>query len=337
MGRAMRSLIAVGATCAVLVGGAWLAGAALTERALRDWFEDRAADGWVAAYADVDTGGFPGRFTTEITEIRLADPATGWAWTAPRFTLRQRPWRPGRIEAIWPRRQTLASPFERLEIEAEALAAALDARPSADLALDGARLEARALTLRGDPGGAASLERATWTILRREEGAATYDVAFAAEGVSPPAGLVAALDPSGDLPATLETVRYAAAMSFDRPWDMSALEVARPRITRIALEELRAGWGPLSLRAAGGVDVGPDGRATGRVALRAENWRDMLELAARAGALPDALRATLETALGLVAALSGRPEDIDATLRLEDGTMYLGPFPLGAAPRLILR
>jgi hypothetical protein len=87
----------------------------------------------------------------------------------------------------------------------------------------------------------------------------------------------------------------------------------------------------------GRVDIDAQGRGTGEIAIRAENWPEMLAMAERAGLLGPGARRTAERALGLLARLSGREEDLDVTLRLDDGFVYLGPLPVGEGPRLRLR
>lgn len=44
-----------------------------------------------------------------------------------------------------------------------------------------------------------------------------------------------------------------------------------------------------------------------------------------------------EKMLELLAGLQGNPEDLDTTLQIKAGRMWLGPIPLGQAPRLQLR
>ncbi|MFP4043945.1 MAG: DUF2125 domain-containing protein [Rhodosalinus sp.] len=75
----------------------------------------------------------------------------------------------------------------------------------------------------------------------------------------------------------------------------------------------------------------------GAVAIRAENWRAILDLARETGALPERLADNLEAGLSLVAQLSGSPETLDIPLDFADGHMRLGPIPLGPAPRLVIR
>jgi len=331
-------------TLAWIVGGAvivavsaWFAMAFATERVVAAWLGDRASDGWVVHYSAIDTGGFPARFDTEISTLDLADPETGWAWSAPVFQLGHAALRPDHVRVDWPATQTLASPHERLTIEATEIWADLDVQPTNRFALDASTTVMRAVDITSNLGGRMALERGDLQVTRVPGQEAEYDIRFEATGMTPPADVTALLDPAGLLPDTADIARYEARMRFDRPWDLSAIEVARPQILALSLTEMRAQWGQLLFRASGELTVDETGRATGEIAVRAENWRDMLEIGSRAGAISPGMRSAAERALGFVAGLSGRPEDIDATLRLDEGFVFFGPLPIGEAPRLILR
>jgi hypothetical protein len=88
----------------------------------------------------------------------------------------------------------------------------------------------------------------------------------------------------------------------------------------------------MDLRVAGTLDVDSAGVPVGRITVRAENWRQMLEVARRAGLVPRALEGTVASALELVAGLSGRPETIDAPLNFRNGRVSFGPIPIGPRP-----
>lgn len=320
-----------------LWGAGWVLGARATERVMAAWFEDRAAEGWVVNYGAIRTEGFPTRFRTTITALDLADPATGLAWQAPVFTLTQRALRPDQIRADWPMTQSIASPFERVTVTADALWADIDVQPTADLALDASTTVMQGVAFDSNLGWRMTLETGRMEVTRHSGATAAYDVVFDAREMVPPAAIAARLDPGGLLPEAIPLTRFDAAMTFDRPWDLSALETARPRITALDLREARAEWGTLRFRASGAVTADAEGRITGSVAIRAENWRDMLDMGVRAGVLTPGLRDVVDTTLGFVAGLSGRPEDIDTTLRFDEGFAFFGPIPIGEAPRLVLR
>ena len=58
--------------------------------------------------------------------------------------------------------------------------------------------------------------------------------------------------------------------------------------------------------------------------VKAENWREILELAVASGAVPEGLAGTLEDALGLLAGLSGSSKTLDIPLDFRNGRMLLG-------------
>jgi hypothetical protein len=320
-----------------LAATAWFVWAAVSERAVAGWFAERQDAGWIARYDTLSIQGFPLEFVTVMNTVELADPATGWAWSAPEFTLRQTAWNPDRTEAIWPSSQTLASPFERLDITAGHLSALLDVQPSSNLALDASRTQINDLHITSTANWQLTLAQALAEVTRLEGEDARYSIEFHASDLTPPEDVAAILDPAGVLPPAIPVVTSSSQIAFDRAWDMSAIETERPQIRRIELSEARAEWGDLMLRASGNLDVDDQGRPDGDIAIRAENWETMLDMANRAGLLPQALRGTARTALGFLASLSGDPEDIDATISFDEGFMFFGPLPIGEAPRLILR
>lgn len=326
------------ATLAVLASGAWGVWAVATERAIVAWLEARAAEGWLVNYADISVTGYPLAFRTRIASLELADPDTGWLWSLPEVRLESAALRPHRIRAVLPPAQTLASPEERLAILSETMSSVLHVRPAAGFALDISETELRAVRIESDAGWVTTLPEGRLTVARQEGQEAVYDVAFAARGLAPPERLRAALDPADVLPVTIETLDYAAEMSFDRPWDLRAISERRPQISALDLGQLNAVWGGLVFRAAGALAVDPaTGVPEGDVTLRAENWREMIAMAARAGLIPPRLQPTAESFLEVVAGLSGDPDVIDATLRFTGRRMFLGPLPLGPAPVLRLR
>lgn len=322
---------------AVIWSTLWLAGSIATERLVSGWLDQREAAGWVVARDEVRSSGYPIRFLTSLPGLMLADPHSGWAVEADGFRLEQLSYRPQAIRAIWPAEHSLSTPFERITIRAEQLETMLHVRPLDNLALVQSETQVTALEMDSDLGWSSTVAQAGAQVVDRGEVGHRYDIRVDASGVVPAGEVLALLDPAGLLPGTVETLHFDAVMGFARAWDLSALESSRPAITRVELAELRAEWGDLALRLSGDLDVDAQGLPTGDLSVRAQNWRQMIEMGANAGAIPTGLRGTLEAGLGLLAGLSGRPEDLDATLRFSDGQVYFGPIPLGPAPRLILR
>lgn len=339
MKRLLIGIVVLGALGAI----AWGVASMVIETAATRWLDDRRAEGWVANTSDVSVSGFPLQFATELHDLELADPETGLAWSVASLQVRQDILRLDRIEARWPAVQTISSPFERLSVadhgmEGSELLAMLDVQPSNRFALDALRADTGPLLVTSNAGWQTQWDQGSLVVTRVAETEATYDIVALATSMAPPEAWRARLDPANLLPAILSNAIVRGAATFDAPWDMDAVERARPQITTLEIEDLSLIWGDVVFRATGTLQVTPGGVPEGELAIRAENWRVMMELAGNAGVVPDRLQGTAEAMLQMLAGLSGRPENIDTTLAFTNGRMLLGGLlPVGPAPSLRLR
>ncbi len=341
----MKRLLILILAAAALWSGYWLYGASGTKSTFANWFEERRAEGWVADISKLEVQGFPNRFDTTFTDITLADPATGWAWEAPFFQLFALSYKPNHVIAIWPNSQRIATPQGRYGMSQADMQASMVLWPSTDLALDRIRLVADTvqITASDDSMTSASALRLAAERLGADGQTATsapdqeptkYRIALSAEGFAPDAKLRARIDPTNRLPRTLDALRADVTLGFDRPWDRTALETARPQPTQIALRLAEARWGELELMAAGNLEVDGQGEATGRITVKARNWREILRMARASGELPGTLADTLEQGLSL---LAGRNDGIDIPLEFRRGRIWLGPLPVMPSPLFVLR
>ncbi|MGX9355449.1 DUF2125 domain-containing protein [Roseobacteraceae bacterium S113] len=312
----------------------WAFGAWSLGREYQKWFEARAAEGWQAEYSDVALRGFPNRFDTTWENITLVDPETGLGWDAPFFQLFMLSYQPNHLIATWPESHTLLTPEGRFVIDNNSLQASLITDAATNLPLRRANLAAETLSIT-DPGGATTALAAVGAAIERQDEANAYRVALNAQGLALSAPFLSRLP--GDLPEAFKTARIDMVATFDAPWDLRAIDTARPQPTRIELAVAEAEWGPMRLRMAGDLDVDSFGTPTGRISVQARNWPAMLDVAVQSGALPQSLAQSLRDGLSLLAGLSGNPETLDLDLELARGQVLLGPLPLGPAPKLALR
>lgn len=316
--------------------GWWVYGANQRGEATRDWFDARRADGWVAEYDEVSVAGFPNRFDTNIDGIELADPDAGWVWSAPFLQLLSLSYRTDHLIVIWPETQRIGTPRGDLSIGASTMRASLVTDGEAR-ALERATLQAEALTLL--PEGGETWDAAGLTIAIERQGAskARYRLGLTADGVAPALPERVREAPDDILPRRIEVLRADLGVTFDRPLDRDALEGDRPRLQTIDLALAEAQWGALQLQAAGELEIDTEGRPEGRLTIKARNWRDILELARRSGALPPRLVDPVGDALGFLSGLSGNRATLDIPLDFRRGTVFLGPVPVAQAPRLTPR
>ena len=333
----MRILLVVVVLALLGWGGYWFVGAQAVERGLAAWIEDRRDEGWVADYQELNTAGFPNRFDTTITELELADPETGLAWSAPFFQILALSYKPNHVIAVWPGEQVIATPLEKIGITSEKMQGSVVLRPGPSLELDHANFVLDGIAMQSTAGWSAQMEKglfATRQTVGRED---AHDIAFQATKLQPSRDLLALLDRTGSLPDVFESMRIDTTVAFDAPWNRSAIEDARPQITALELKELSAIWGEMDLQAAGKLQVDAAGQPEGKITVRAKNWREMLRIAVATGAVAETFAPTIERALELLAEMSGNPKTLDAPLTFGNGRMSFGPIPLGPAPRLVIR
>ncbi|MEO1139751.1 MAG: DUF2125 domain-containing protein [Pseudomonadota bacterium] len=334
----MRTLLVLILVCAAAWSGYWFAGSTSANTAFERWFEDRRAEGWAAEYAKLETQGFPNRFDTTFTDVALADPDTGLAWDAPFFQVFALSYRPNHIIAVWPNEHRIATPLAKYDVESADMRASLVTRPSPGLPLERMTLTVEGLQIAQV--GADQPTKATGLTLAAERSTAadsSYRLGVSADGFAPALDWRLRIDPGGSLPETLDALSLDMTVAFDKAWDISAIQDARPQPQEIKLRLAEARWGRLELQAAGEVTVDAAGIPTGDITIKARNWREILNMAVSSGALPQGFGNTLEDGLSLISQLAGNPKTLDIPLSLRNGRVLLGPVPLGPAPVLRLR
>ncbi len=323
---------------AALWSGYWFFGQQGVTTGFSTWFEDRRDEGWAAEFGTLETQGFPNRFDTSFTDLVLADPDSGLAWEAPFFQLLALSYRPNHVIAVWPEDQLFATPDEKYRLQSKNMRASVVTDADIMLPLD--RLTLTADTIVVTPESAeepTTVEALRLAAERAPAGVATYRLGLAADGLSPPLEWRVRLDPSGRLPEALDALNADITVTFDKAWDRSAIEDARPQPKRIKVKLAEARWGRLELQTAGEVDVDASGYPVGEIVVKARNWRDILQMAVASGTLKPGFAKTLESGLSLISQMAGNPETLDIPLNFAGGNVRLGPVPLGPAPVLRLR
>ncbi|MFK7746714.1 MAG: DUF2125 domain-containing protein [Roseobacter sp.] len=334
----MRRLVWLSIVFAVLWTGWWFFAAQALQGGIVQWFEDRRAESWQAEATSIEVSGFPLNLNATMDAPSLADPETGLAFSTTRLDLQAPAWRPGYVTLAFPQDPIVfASPLGKRNI--------LATNAQADLKLhNGAALEVREMALTSDawkvsaPEGSI-LEAQGLVLSMRQDSDTPTRYAFDLQAPAFRLGDLprAAFRVPADWPLTFDRLVVDMTADFDRPFDLTAVEVARPQPRRIDLAVADAVWGALSVRASAALEVSAAGLLTGELALQARNWREILILAETAGIVPPGVRPQAESILGALANGSGNPDTIDLKLTFRDGVVYLGFIPLGRAPVLILR
>lgn len=333
----MRKLFYLVILAAFVWGGYWFVGSSAAERGMKGWFEARQTEGWVAEYDRLDTIGFPNRFDTTIEGLSLADPRTGIAWDVPELEILALSYKPNHIIVEFPPAQSFATPLQKIDITRDRLRGSVVFEPDTKLAVVRSAFEMEGVRLASSLGWKARVEKGRFASRQSEADPLAHDISFEATGLSPSDNLRAQLDPAGLLPSKLEVLKLDAMATFSEPWDRLAIEEGRPQLTALKLGLMQATWGDLDLKLAGEITVDAGGLPSGKIVIKANNWREMVDIAQASGALPEAFVPLITRALEMLSGLSGNPKTLDTPLTFSGGRMSLGPIPLGNAPRLVIR
>ncbi len=335
----LRRMIVVVLLATLGWGGYWAVGAWGLEKAVRLWLVDRRGDGWQAEAERVVVRGFPNRFDLELDEVRLADPRTGWAWSAPFFQSLALSYKPYHVIAVWPDTQTLQTPYERLQITSERLRGSLMLTPTT-LALKRSSFELDGVEVTSDAGWTSKLTEgrlATRTIPEDFPDPNVHQISFSARAWQVPSRLLAELNAADLVPDTLDRVTADLTITFSAPWDRYSIERARPQPMHVEVNLAEAKWGQMELKLAGSFDVDESGLPEGSLLVKATNWREILAVGVAAGVVPADFEAPITTALELASQLAGSPTTLDIPLNFKNGQTRIGPAPIGPAPVIRLR
>lgn len=322
----------------VIVGGAvwWMLAARAHEGAIATWLEDRRQAGWQAE-AELSVAGFPNRLDVTLKDLALADPDSGWAWSAPRVEIDQVIYDPTFYVVTWPAEQRLAAPGARATLRSERMVASFRAERSSTLGLVRTSFDIQRAALSAEAGWTAGADRLNAHLRAAPESGPENTYQFRLDGVRLrlPDFMRARIDPSGTLPPAIATLAFDGHAALDRPLDRFALEGLKPDILTLSLSEGVAEWGALRLDITGVMTADAAGYAEGEFDISATNWRAMLDAATAAGALAPAFGETLKAGLGFIASLGGDGDTLDVTLVFSGGQARIGPIPIGPAPRLV--
>lgn len=324
---------------AALLWCAWWALAAFgLHSGVTNWFADRREEGWQAELADVTSSGFPARIETTLVAPDLADPATGLSVSLEDLTLTARTLWPGDMAVLFPASPIrVATPQGKWTVLADNARADLNLHPGTSLELEALSLTSGAFRLGGNA-DASLLGGAALTLsLTQTDTPDRYTLRFDITDFTPGDAPRAALALPSDWPLIFDVLTADADVTFDAPLDRRTLEHSRPQPDHIDLHRVEAHWGDMRFLATGEMRADTDRRAVGSLTIKAENWQQMLDLATASGLLPDQFRPQAESVLTTLAAGTGRTDDIDVTLRFENGLTRLGFLPLGPAPKMVLR
>lgn len=330
----MRKLILLVVAVATLYGGYWFVGRGQVQSALTDVISDLNAAGTQLTYSALTTRGFPSRFDTTITDLSFNDPESRIRWDAPFFQIFALAYRPTEVIAVFADEQVITVDGEAFTLLTDDMRASGKVRANTTLSFLNTTVTMDNPHLHSADGAQLAMGRLLAATRLTPDTTQTYDVFIEAQEVILPDAIQNLIDPENIQPALIQSLRFDSAFGLDQPLALNAQSVTTPRIETIAIKEIAANWGDISVSVIGDLVRDGAGFAEGSVTLAARNWQRALDVAVASGLLDEGIRLTYAT---LATALDETPhinDTLTVTLMLSGGQMRLGPIPVGPAPQL---
>jgi len=319
---------------ALIWGGWWWVGTGGLQRGVQSWLGTLPAQGMNAQVAQWQRGGFPMRLATTATDIQWVDEKRATTTHVPAATLSTPIYWPGDARIEIPAGTTrITTPHADLAIATDGAEAEMLLHQNQALQLEALSAKASGVSVSLPDGNIAGVDTLQAHIQQASD-PATYTIDLTAFGFALGAVLTDGLDLPDQWPATFEPIIADMTVQFDRPWDRSALQIRRPQPRDITIEKLEVVYGDLGISVQGRLTVDEAGAPSGLLTFNLRNWQQIFDILAATSNIPAQWRGTVEQLLGAMAQEDG---SLDLDITLAQGQMRLGFFPLGPAPRLIIR
>lgn len=326
--RAIRYLLWLVLVLGLLWGGYWFVGSRAVAQGARDWFAAQKARGLVAENSGISVAGFADRFDLTVSDVHLADPASGWGWQAPFAQVLSMTWKPWHLIAALPHDQEITVPGgQKVALGSSRLMASLLVSPTPALPLNRAVIEGEGLKLASDAGWTLTVDKTVLAAEHLDSPANSVRLGADLTRVTLPASLAV----PAELGPVLASLHLDAAVTLNQPIDRN---LDRPEVQDVTLTLAQAVWGPLQLSASGHVAPDADGLAEGKIDLDLKGWQSLPDLAVALGLVPAENKVTLQRVLEFLAKTGPDPEVLHLPVTFKSGAMALGPVQIGPAPRL---
>ncbi|MEP1792971.1 DUF2125 domain-containing protein [Parasphingorhabdus sp.] len=329
-----RLVIKIVVILALAWGGWWWLGTSGMQRGAKAWLNTLPDQGIEAQVAEWRSGGFPFRLSTTAQNIQWVSGHPTTQAHIPSATLSTPIHWPGDVRIEIPAGPlTITHGQNAFTLLTDGVEAEMLLHPTQTLQLEAISAQADAPSIDLPEGRLLSAQTFQAQIQQGDD-PATYSVDLTAFGLTFGEILKQGLSLPAAWPTSFEPIIADMAITFDRPWDRSALESHRPQPRKISIEQLEAIYADLGISLTGELTVDAAGIPSGLLALNLRNWQQMFDILVATTDIPPQWRGTVEQVLG---ALANEDRNLDLEITLAGGQMRLGFLPLGNAPRLIIR
>jgi hypothetical protein len=325
----MRRLLTGITVLALLWCGWWLLGAWAIDRGLAQWRAERVGEGWQIAGLTPEVSGFPVAWDNRFDAVVVAGPSDMIRAAADALTLRILTYHPFAARVALPETPvTVETPADTYFVNAPQAVVAAALRPGPVTRLRRFSVAAGAWQVNTPQGNLVSADTMDLNIAQDTGDRDTYRISLNSDAFIPGDLTRQMLGLPADWPRPFDRFQALLNLRFD------PADTQRMRLSAFEIDAVDLAWGIVSLGATGRVAVGPDGIPEGALNVNINNWRQIYEILKKNDTIKPELHFQTDIMLNGLSNIGGNPETIDLSLIFRDAQMFLGPIPLGPAPRI---
>ena len=319
---------------AVLWAGWWWIATSGLQKGVEAFWQDQRDDGLETTVQETARSGFPLKIGATLRGINITDPAAQTQLDLPQIKITAPIYWPGHVRVTLPADPIIfTAPQGPLTLTTDGMQADMRLHPGSALQLEALRGVGSNISLDAVEGRVISIEDIKAEVAQGFT-PETYAITFTATGFAPGSLLRQGMQIPDAWAQRFAPVVADMTVTFDRPWDRSALHDTRPQPRTIVINKATAEWEQLGMGISGQLSVDTAGIPSGNLRVQVRNWQRIFDMAIANTTVPQQWASTIESVLG---AMSDAEGTLDLPITLENGQMRVGFLPLGPAPRLILR
>lgn len=331
----MRRLTFLVLIVAALYSGYWFIGSRTVVQSSEAAVAQAREAGWTVDFEDLKTIGFPSRFDTTMTDLRLISPDGRLGWEAPFIQAFALSYQPNKVIVAFPPTHEVTFDNQRLALKTADFRASAGIKANTNMSFDATTAEAGRVDVRSSDGWTVSAQSLLAAVRSAPDAPTRQDVFLDVSDIVLSQDLTRQFDPKNLLSDRISTLVADGTFALDRPLDRFAFETTLPppRLTQANLRRFDMVWGPMALSLDGDLTFDQTGVPTGELTIRTTTWREMIEVFMTAGMIDK--RAEVPVTL-LLNGMAGNDGTLSADIRFQGGQMLLGRLPIGPAPKIVL-
>ena len=321
----IRILIIVVVALSLIWSGYWYLGGRAHRETVVEQIERAEANGWKITHSGVELNGFPNRFDTTITELRMESPKGDFVWEAPSLQLLTLSYRPNHLIAVLPDKQRFLTHGNAVDLTSQGMNASIVVSDPDNLNIERFVFEISQAEFESSTGWKGTVDGALLAVRKSERDPKEIDVAVRFRSND-------ARDTGEPIKST--TATGEASIQASRELGLNMCKDGYAEIQRIDFTEFRLSRNQSEVVVAGSLAFDSQGVSDGQLDIAIANGRLLVEEAVEAALINANVAANIGTMLSLLALTSADPASVTAPISISNGRAGIAGIGLYDVPRI---